>query len=146
MIEYLVPANYTAAFEVGSGQLARNAEDEWNRSGIGELALKHDGTQKLTVVADAWDETTQFLEYAAVSQPFNRVVNVPAAEPGSINGYIMDFVDEYVYVCDNAPASYTGNWSETAELTSDSTPLKGGTLYKVDRTGEEKVLIVLNSF
>ncbi|MBR6486818.1 MAG: hypothetical protein IKT17_09035, partial [Lachnospiraceae bacterium] len=146
MIEYLVPANYTAAFEVGSGQLARNAEDEWNRSGIGELALKHDGTQKLTVVADAWNETTQFLEYAAVPQPFNRVVNVPAAEPGSINGYIMDFVDEYVYVCDNAPGSYTGDWSETAELTSDSTPLKAGTLYKVDRTGEEKVLIVLNSF
>ena len=141
MIQYLVPDNYKAAFDDGYAQMAKNAEDEWEQSGIVELDLPHDGTQKLTVVANAWDETTQFLEYVAVPQPFNRVVNVPAAEEGSINGYIMDFVDEYVYVCDNAPGAYTGDWSETAELTSDSTPLKAGTLYMVDRTGENKTLV-----
>ncbi len=141
MMTYLVPANYRAAFDDGYALMAQNAEDEWNSSGIAELDLPHDGTQKLTVVANAWDETTQFLEYVAVPQPFNRVVNVPAADPGSINGFIMDFVDEYVYVSRNAPDSYTGDWDETSELTSDSTPLKAGTLYLVDRSGEKKKLV-----
>ena len=76
------------------------------------LNLAHDGTARVTVVADAWDDTMQFIEYVAVPQPLNRIVNAPAAEPGRICGYIMDFVDEYVYVCNNAPASYTGDWEE----------------------------------
>ena len=140
MKTYLIPHNYEAMYQKEYAGLAENARNEWARSGIDDLKLAHDGTAKLTVVADAWDETTQFIEYTAVPQPINRIVNVPGSEPGRICGYIMDFVDEYVYVCENAPASYTGDWNETKTITSDGEALRPGTLYKVIRSGDSKTL------
>ena len=101
---------------------------------------KTNGTQKLDVVADAWDETTQFIEYVAVPQPISRIVNVPAMDPGTVNGFIIESVNEYVYICENAPDSYAGDWNETGEITSDGTPLKAGTLYAVERTEDGKLL------
>jgi len=143
MKEYLLPGNYGVMFEKGYAGMAQNAADELATSGIMELELKHDGTEKLMVVADAWDETTQFFEYTSVPQPINRLVNVPAADPGMLSGFIMDFVDEYVYVCNNAESSYKGDWSETGEITSDGKPLKSGALYRVDRTNDDKSLVLI---
>ncbi len=140
MKHYLVPDEYDAMFESEYARISENAADEWKASGIDELDLAHDGTQRVTVVADAWDDTMQFIEYAAVPQPINRIVNAPAAEPGRICGYIMDFVDEYVYVCNNAPASYTGDWEETKAITTDGSALRAGVLYKVIGSGEDKLL------
>ena len=54
---------------------------------------------------------------------------------------VMDYVDEYVYVCENAPESYSGDWNETCEITSDGKPLEGGELYYTDRSGEDKILV-----
>ncbi len=143
MKQYLILSNYEKAFEDEYGQMSRNAQREWDESGIAQLGLLHDGTEKLSVVANAWDETTQFIEYVAVPQPINRIVNVPGADPGTINGFIMDFVDEYVYVCENAPASYQGDWDETREITEDGQPLAVGTLYKVIRQGDDKLLQIV---
>ncbi|MBR6159662.1 MAG: hypothetical protein IKQ40_05110 [Lachnospiraceae bacterium] len=140
MKHYLVPDEYDAMFESEYARISENAADEWKASGIDELNLAHDGTQRVTVVADAWDDTMQFIEYAAVPQPINRIVNAPAAEPGRICGYIMDFVDEYVYVCNNAPASYNGDWEETKAITTDGSALRAGVLYKVIGSGEDKLL------
>ena len=140
MKQYLIRSNYEAGFEESHGEALRSAQREWDASGIAELNLAHDGTQKLEVVANAWDETTQFIEYVAVPQPIFQLVNVPAADPGTINGFIMDSVDEYVYVCENAPESYPGDWNETSEITSDGAPLKAGELYIVDRNVDEKIL------
>lgn len=140
MKTYLVPANYDAMYEKEYAKTAESALAEWNASGIAALDLPHDGSARITVVADAWDEKTQFLEYAAVPQPFNRVVNVPATDPGTINGFIMDFVDEYVYVCDNAADAYEGSWDETSALTSDGSALAAGTLYRVTGSGSGKLL------
>ena len=140
MKQYLIRSNYEAAFEESHGESLQSAQREWDASGIAGLNLAHDGTQKLEVVANAWDETTQFIEYVAVPQPIFQLVNVPAADPGTINGFIMDSVDEYVYVCENAPESYLGDWNETAEITSDGIPLKAGGVYIVDRNVDEKIL------
>ena len=142
MKQYLIHANYDSMYEKYA-TLSQEATDEWDRSGIPDLALPHDGTQKVTVVADAWDEKMQFIEYNAVPQPINRLVNVPAVDPGLINEFVMDFVDEYVYVCENAPDSYKGDWTETAVLTDDGNPLVGGGLYGVDRSGPDKVLYII---
>lgn len=140
MRQYLIPSNYNADYARSYAGTIRDAEREWEESGIDSLGLVHDGTQKLTVVANAWDEKTQFIEYVAVPQPINRIVNVPAVEPGAVNGYIMDFVDEYVYVCENAADSYTGDWNETAEVTTDGSPLLPGRLYQTVRIADEKRL------
>ena len=107
------------------------------------MDLAHDGTQKITLVTDAWDRSTQFLEYAAVPQPINSVINVPAVDQGELAGFIMDFVDEYVYVSDNAEAAYKGDWEETSVITSDSSPLRPGGLYLVDRTNDDKTLVLI---
>ncbi len=146
MKDYLLPTEYEASVEAKYGPLSAEAEDEWARSGIAGLNLPHDGTAKLLVVADAWDEKTQFFEYVAVPQPINQLVNVPGADPGTINGFIMDFVDEYVYVCENAPASYAGDWNETAEITVDGIPLVAGGLYTVERSGDDKLLSPFGTF
>ncbi len=143
MRTYLKPSNYDAVYESEYGEMAQSAKDEWDDSGIAALNLPHDGTAKITAVADEFDETTQFIEYTATPQPINRIVNVPAVEPGRLNGFIMESVDEYVYVFKNAPDAYTGDWTETAELTENGQPLVPGGLYLVDRTNDDKTLRII---
>lgn len=143
MNTYLIPQNYKAKYDRDFAKMAKTAADEWDNSGIGAMDLPHDGSARITVVANAWDEETQFLEYTSVPQPFNRIVNVPAVDPGILAGFIMDFVDDYVYVCNNAEESYQGDWTETGSITSDGRPLAGGTLYIVDRSNDDKTLVVV---
>ena len=138
--EYLVPANYKAMFEKEYAQMAQAAADEWGSSGIREMNLAHDGTQRLTVIANAWDETTQFIEYEAVPQPIDRILNVPAVEEGKLADTIDDYLESYLYVARGAKASYVGNWQETAEFTEDNMPLLEGTLYRVNRLNDVKTL------
>lgn len=138
--EYLVPANYKAMFEKEYAQMAQAAADEWRSSGIREMNLAHDGTQRLTVIANAWDETAQFIEYEAVPQPIDRILNVPAVEEGKLADTIDDYLESYLYVARGAKASYVGNWQETAEFTEDNTPLLEGTLYRVNRLNDVKTL------
>ena len=138
--QYLFPDGYRKMFDEEYAGMAGNAESEWARSHIADMGLKHDGSQRLTVFADVWDETTQFMEYCAVPQPIDSFVNVPAIEAGTIASFADDFLEDYVYVAKNAEASYTGDWSETAELTEDSEPLKGGGLYIVVKENGTKTL------
>ncbi len=142
--QYLIPSNYDAMYKDSYQDTVLSVEAEWMRAGLAEMNLPHDGSAKLTVVADEWDESTQFLEYTAVPQPFNRMVNVPAVEPGELAGFIMDFVDEYVYVAENAKGSYQGDWQETAQITSDGMELEPGAVYYVDRSNDDKTLVRIN--
>ena len=138
--EYLVPANYKAMLENGYAQMSQAAADEWRSSGIREMNLAHDGTQRLTVIANEWDETTQFIEYEAVPQPIDRILNVPAVEEGKLSDTIDDYLESYLYVARGSKASYVGNWQETAEFTEDNMPLLEGTLYRVNRLNDVKTL------
>ena len=138
--EYLVPANYKAMLENGYAQMSQAAADEWRSSGIREMNLAHDGTQRLTVIANEWDETTQFIEYEAVPQPIDRILNVPAVEEGKLADTIDDYLESYLYVARGSKASYVGNWQETAEFTEDNMPLLEGTLYRVNRLNDVKTL------
>ncbi len=140
MKRYLLPSGYADMYETGYAQMAQNAKSEWESSGIDELKLSHDGSERLTVIADSWDETTQFLEYTAVPQPIDRILNVPAVEEGMIVSLADDYMEQYLYVAENAPAAYVGNWDETAALTADGKPLSGGTLYRVVRNDGDTVL------
>ncbi len=143
MRQYLISSNYEQAFEEEYGELSRNAESEWKESGIADLGLPLDGTARITLVADAWDETTQFLEYTAVPRPFNNLINTPAVDAGDITGFIEDHCEEYVYIARNASAAYPGSWSETVTLNVDNSPLNPGCLYKVEKTSEGKYLIIV---
>ena len=135
------PSVYESQFGDRYGQMYEDAVNEWKQSGIGEMGLLHDGSQRLTVVADSWDESTQFLEYVAVPQPIDSVINVPGIEAGEIVSFTEDRLEQYVYVAKNAPDSYAGDWSETAELTKDAAPLKGGTLYRLIKENDTKTLV-----
>lgn len=140
MKDYLVPGNYKVMFDSEYGQMAKAASDEWNSSGIIRMNLSHDGSQRLTVIANEWDETTQFFEYESVPQPIDRILNVPAVEEGDLVGFIYEYMESYMYVAKGAKAAYVGNWEETAEVTEDNTPLREGTLYRVNRLNDVKTL------
>lgn len=140
-MKMLAPSTYEAMFNDGYAQMSEKAQNEWDSSGISALGLKRDGSERLTVLADEWDETTQFMEYTFVPQPIYNILNVPAVEPGSIVSYTESgFMDAYLYVAENAPGSYKGDWSETSELTADGTALEGATLYRVVRSNDIKYL------
>ncbi|MCR5302461.1 MAG: hypothetical protein K6E49_08490 [Lachnospiraceae bacterium] len=140
--QYLLPSGYDRMYEQQYKAMAENAADEWERSGITDLDLAHDGSARLTMIADVWDETTQFLEYDAVPQPIDRVLNVPAVEEGMIANLADDYMEQYLYVAENAPGAYAGNWEETSVLTADGTPLAPGTLYRVQTSDEGRILEV----
>lgn len=144
MSTYMDLLNYHRQYELTYAETSKNASSEWNESDIAEMRLAHDGTQRLTVIANAWDETTQFLEYAAVPQPFDSIINVPAIEPGGIVSFMEDRLEQYVYVAKNAPESYEGDWSETGALTADGKPLKAGTLYELVKENDTKTLVPVN--
>ncbi|MCR5591666.1 MAG: hypothetical protein K6F73_09050 [Lachnospiraceae bacterium] len=138
--QYLLPGGYEQMYQNEYAMMAENAEREWNASGIAGMGLEHDGTQRLTVFADAWDETTQFIEYCAVPQPIDRFINVPAVESGNLASFARDQIEQYVYVAENAKMSYTGDWNETCELTEDHEPLESGRLYIVIKENDDKTL------
>ena len=141
MNTYMDLLNYQREFDRTYSETSRNAANEWKESGIAEMNLPHDGTARLTVIANSWDETTQFLEYEAVPQPFDSVINVPAIEAGGFVAFAEDRLEQYVYVAKNAPASYEGDWDETGALTSDGKPLKGGKLYRLEKENDTKTLV-----
>lgn len=140
MKEFLVPENYREMFDREYAQMSKAASDEWKSSGIMEMNLAHDGSQRLTVIANVWDETTQFIEYESVPQPIDRLLNVPSVEEGKILSAIDDYLDNYLYVAKGSKAAYVGNWEETAAVTDDNTPLREGTLYRVNRLNGVKTL------
>lgn len=140
MKEFLVPENYREMFDREYAQMSKAASDEWKSSGIMEMNLAHDGSQRLTVIANVWDETTQFIEYESVPQPIDRLLNVPSVEEGKILSAIDDYLDDYLYVAKGSKAAYVGNWEETAAVTDDNTPLREGTLYRVNRLNGVKTL------
>lgn len=140
MKEFLVPENYREMFDREYAQMSKAASDEWKSSGIMEMNLAHDGSQRLTVIANVWDETTQFIEYESVPQPIDRFLNVPSVEEGKILSAIDDYLDDYLYVAKGSKAAYVGNWEETAAVTDDNTPLREGTLYRVNRLNGVKTL------
>ncbi|MBR4575044.1 MAG: hypothetical protein IKO16_09050 [Lachnospiraceae bacterium] len=142
MAEYLVPADYRENYEQNYKETAEAADKEWAASGIAGLDLPHDGSARLTLIADQWDPYTQFLVYSAVPQPIDCVVNTPAIAEGELLSYIDDHLEAYVYVADNAAAAYPGDWNESAELTADHTPLQPGTLYRVVKENDTKTLVV----
>lgn len=141
MQHYLIPANYEASYESGHAKTAQNATEEWEASGAMALELPHDGSQRLTMIADSWDEKTQFIEYTAVPQPIDRILNVSAVEPGKLAGFIYEYLEQYVYVAVDTESAYNGNWQETAELTEDGQPLRGGVLYRVSVENDNKTLV-----
>ncbi len=140
MKEFLIPDNYMEMFNSEYAQMSKAASDEWKSSGIMEMNLVHDGSQRLTVIANVWDETTQFIEYESVPQPIDRLLNVPSVEEGKILSAIDDYLDDYLYVAKGSKAAYVGNWEETAAVTDDNTPLREGTLYRVNRLNGVKTL------
>ena len=140
MKEFLIPENYREMFDREYAQMSKAASDEWKSSGIMEMNLAHDGSQRLTVIANVWDETTQFIEYESVPQPIDRLLNVPSVEEGKILSAIDDYLDDYLYVAKGSKAAYVGNWEETAAVTDDNTPLREGTLYRVNRLNGVKTL------
>ncbi len=140
MKQYLVPQNYEAMFANEYATMSQNAADEWRLSGITEMNLAHDGTARLTVVGNAWDETMQFVEYEAVPQPIDRILNVPAVEKGKLSGFIYEYMESYMYIAIGAEDAYEGEWQETAEVTADNNPLREGVLYRVDRINGDKTL------
>lgn len=140
MKEFLVPENYREMFDREYAQMSKAASDEWKSSGIMEMNLAHDGSQRLTVIANVWNETTQFIEYESVPQPIDRLLNVPSVEEGKILSAIDDYLDDYLYVAKGSKAAYVGNWEETAAVTDDNTPLREGTLYRVNRLNGVKTL------
>ena len=140
MKEFLVPENYREMFDREYAQMSKAASDEWKSSRIMEMNLAHDGSQRLTVIANVWDDTTQFIEYEAVPQPIDRLLNVPSVEEGKILSAIDDYLDDYLYVAKGSKAAYVGNWEETAAVTDDNTPLREGTLYRVNRLNGVKTL------
>ncbi|MBO4904676.1 MAG: hypothetical protein J5367_05595 [Lachnospiraceae bacterium] len=139
-MKYLIPSGYKAMTDKYV-QMSENAKKEWDESQIADLGLAHDGTARLTVVADAWDETIQFIEYTAVPQPIDIFINVPAVDPGDINSFIENHLEAYVYVAKNAVNAYEGDWEETAELTDDGQALVSGGLYRVERSNDTKTLV-----
>ena len=141
-MKYLLPPGYASMTE-DYKQMSENAQIEWDASGIMELGISHDGTGRITVVADVWDETTQFIEYNAVPQPIDSFVNVPAIDPGDINSFIENHLEAYVYVAKNAKEAYKGDWNETAELTEDGQSLVSGGLYRVERSNDDKTLVLI---
>lgn len=141
-MKYLLPAGYASMTEEYK-QMSENAQKEWDDSGIAELSLSHDGTGRITVVADVWDETTQFIEYNAVPQPIDSFVNVPAIDPGDIDSFIENHLEAYVYVAKNAKDAYKGDWNETGQLTDDGQSLVSGGLYRVERSNDDKTLVLI---
>ncbi|MCR5688223.1 MAG: hypothetical protein K6G58_09410 [Lachnospiraceae bacterium] len=139
MKQYLLPGGYREMFDAEYAAMAEAAESEWEQSGIGGMDLPHDGTARLTVVADAWDETTQFIEYCAVPQPIDLFINVPAVE-NDISGFITDHMADYVYVAYNAEKAYGGSWDETAALTDGDGALRAGVLYRAVNENDTKTL------
>ena len=142
MREYLIPSNYRANYEQNYAAISEKVKDEWMRSGIADLDLPHDGTARITLIADAWDESTQFLEYEAVPQPFDCVVNIPAIEEGGLCGFIEDHMEAYVYVAENAKDAYKGDWNESAQLTDDHEPLQPGRFYRIVKENDTKTLVI----
>ncbi|MBO4266302.1 MAG: hypothetical protein J5910_03840 [Lachnospiraceae bacterium] len=139
-MKYLLPSGYESMTDEYV-KMSEDAQDEWNRSGIPALGLVHDGTARISVVTNAWDETTQFMEYNAVPQPIDMFINVPAIEPGDINSFIENHMEAYVYVSENAADAYKGDWNETAELTESGESLAPGGLYRVKRLNDDKTLV-----
>ncbi len=142
MKTYLIPANYRADYEINHETVAKNAEEEWDKTGIAGMNLPHDGSARLTLIADSWDEKTQHLIYAAVPQPVDCVINTPAIAEGELTSYVEDHLEAYVYVAQNAKDAYKGDWDESAQLTQDHKPLQPGTLYRVIKENDTKTLVV----
>ena len=140
MKTYLIPSNYVSKYDERFAPIVQSAHSEWERSGIANLNLPHDGTSRVTVIADVWDEKTQFLEYESVPQPLDSFINVPAIAEGEIAGFIESHHEQYVYVAENAPGAYAGDWEETGVLTADGNPLRAGTLYREVREKEGRLL------
>lgn len=136
--DHLIPSGYERFFNERYAQMVKNAEDEWKMSGISDLNLPHDGITRLTVIADVWDDQTQFFEYTAVPQPIDGFINVPGIDPEGydICSFVEDTAGEYVYVARNAPAAYTGDWAVTSDLTVDGAALEPGALYAVTKDDE----------
>ena len=139
-MKYLFPTGYASMTEEYK-QMSANAQREWDASGIAELGLTHDGTARISVVTDAWDETTQFIEYNAVPQPIDIFINVPAIDPGDLDSFIENHMEAYIYVTENAMKAYKGDWNETAELTESGQSLVPGGLYRVNRINDDKTLV-----
>lgn len=146
LVTFLIPSQYEAMYSQNSAKLEEDSRNEWESSGIGELNLPHDGTARLTVITNEWDDYAQFFEYTAVPQPIDKFINVPGIDPEGINicMFVQNVAEEYVYVTENAPGSYKGDWSITSELTSDNAPLRGGALYKVSKVEDTKTLTAVN--
>lgn len=142
MKTYLIPANYRADYEKNHETVAKNAEEEWDQTGIAAMSLPHDGSARLTVIADSWDEKTQHLIYAAVPQPVDCVINTPAIAEGELTSYVEDHLEAYVYVAQNAKDAYKGDWDESVQLTEDHKPLQPGVLYRVIKENDTKTLVV----
>ena len=142
MKTYLIPANYRADYEKNHETVAKNAEEEWDQTGIAAMSLQHDGSARLTLIADSWDEKTQHLIYAAVPQPVDCVINTPAIAEGELTSYVEDHLEAYVYVAQNAKDAYKGDWDESAQLTQDHKPLQPGALYRVIKENDTKTLVV----
>ncbi len=142
MKTYLIPANYRADYEQNHETVANNAKEEWDQTGIAGMNLPHDGSARLTVIADSWDEKTQHLIYAAVPQPVDCVINTPAIAEGELTSYVEDHLEAYVYVAQNAKDAYKGDWDESAQLTEDHKPLQPGVLYRVIKENDTKTLVV----
>lgn len=136
--DHLLPSGYKDFYNKKYAQMTKNVEVEWRMSGIPDRDLPHDGSARLTVIANVWDDYAQFLEYTAVPQPIDRFINVPGIDPEGydICSFVEDTAGEYVYVTRNAPASYKGDWTVTSKLTADSAPLEPGTLYSVTKDDE----------
>ena len=142
MKTYLIPANYRADYEKNHESVEKKAEEEWDQTGIAGMNLPHDGSARLTLIADSWDEKTQHLIYAAVPQPVDCVINTPAIAEGELTSYVEDHLEAYVYVAQNAKDAYKGDWDESAQLTEDHKPLQPGTLYRVIKENDTKTLVV----
>ena len=142
MKAYLIPANYRADYEKNHEAVEKRAEEEWDQTGIAGMNLPHDGSARLTLIADSWDEKTQHLIYAAVPQPVDCVINTPAIAEGELTSYVEDHLEAYVYVAQNAKDAYKGDWDESAQLTEDHKPLQPGTLYRVIKENDTKTLVV----
>ncbi len=146
LMTYLIPPNYEEMYAENNAKLEEDSRNEWSASGIEELDLSHDGSARLTVITNEWDDYAQFFEYTAVPQPIDKFINVPAIDPEGINicMFVQNVAEEYVYVTKNAPESYKGDWDITSELTNDNAPLRGGALYKVTKAEDTKTLTAIN--
>ncbi len=141
MNDFLIPSHFEKIYTDRYAKMTKEVSDEWEASGIDEMDFAHDGSARLTVFADVWDESTQFLEYYAAPQPIDNLINVSAVEAGNLVGFSESRLEQYVYVAKGAEAAYAGDWSETGDLTDDGEPLREGVLYRIRKDNDTKTLV-----